>query len=430
MADPATFLAGTLFSSENSLFTEHIFLSSKCLLVDTLNISILCFNLFSKTARRPFKMGSLRLTSLHGKLCVWQMARHGCPFVATKHIWQEFFLFYSMPVFCRAQTLTHTHTHHNNPGVTQTWHLEGDALGWAWFQPDYRLRRVRETNVCVRLCISPKITSSSRKATNVHLKAKEICFSKAFSRMCVCLCVRTHACQQIAQCDKHVTQVYLCDSLPSHTIVPFSFNVEADNIMTFNDMNPFTLNRIVRHGSCWIKKKHVFSPSVDKRTHQHSSLFHWPSSEYFTYLMGGHFWQIILFNRMKTTQRARPGRLPGPRFLQNKDNKIKSLFIPLSIQLSYTHTLSVQFQDRYMLHQPLTPAARGHSYRRFIFVALYKLIKIHNDSFHPEWLIAGSNQSSASKWDPSGWSRPLFDRSKISHPCSHTATTSKCLTAV
>ena len=130
VADPATFLAGTLFSSENSLFTEHIFLSSKCLLVDTLNISILCFNLFSKTARRPFKMGSLHLTSLHGKLCVWQMARHGCPFVATKHIWQEFFLFYSMPVFCRAQTLTHTHTHTPQQSRGHTNMTSGGRCPW------------------------------------------------------------------------------------------------------------------------------------------------------------------------------------------------------------------------------------------------------------------------------------------------------------
>lgn len=153
--------------------------------------------------------------------------------VATKHIWQLFFIpcepvsLAHRPWHTQAQANTHTHT---APGVTQTWHLEGDALGWAWFQPDYRLRHVRETNACVRLYF-PKDNIFQRKTTNVHLKAKEICFSKVFSRMCVCVFVYCVASSLVLQARNSYT-VCVTASMRVHVIHYYHTLLSHFNLMS------------------------------------------------------------------------------------------------------------------------------------------------------------------------------------------------------
>lgn len=118
------------------------------------------------------------------KMCTLQMVDVAVLSDATTF----FFLIYLLHVsnstcVCNPRTLTQTQTP-QYPGATQTWRLEGDALGWTWFQPDYRFQHVRDKCVCVRFYF-PEENIFQFKSRNAHL-AKEICSGEMFTGICVC----------------------------------------------------------------------------------------------------------------------------------------------------------------------------------------------------------------------------------------------------
>lgn len=92
---------------------------------------------------------------------------------------------YSMLSFL-AQTNAHTqiYKHHNIQGSRRRDIWSGVALGWAWNQPDGRLRHVRETNACTRGRISQKITPCGQRPQTLTWRQRKSVSLKCFSRIC------------------------------------------------------------------------------------------------------------------------------------------------------------------------------------------------------------------------------------------------------